>query len=156
MIFGKSESSTQIVLPTKNLEALLILLRVVHGQHHEIPITLPFQTLFDVAILCEKYKTVGLVKIHRIQWLNAMTSSIHEGRLEDRLSVSQIFEHAPSFAEVLSAMIIETGIDTKWRLQRDHGLSFIPNPPQAISSKISMSMQEARKLRICIYVRYCC
>jgi hypothetical protein len=143
MIFGRSGTSSKIFLPTQNLEALLILLRLAHGQQHEVPTELPFQTLFDVAILCEKYKTLGLVMAHRIHWLNIITSSLREGRLEDRLSVSQIFQHAPSFAEVLSEMIIETALDTQWKLQRDHGLSFIPNPPQAISSKIPISQPGA-------------
>jgi hypothetical protein len=136
MIFGeRGDSRKKTFLVVDHFEALLIMLRLAHGLHSQVPTSLAFQTLFNVAILCEKYQAFDLVKVHQIHWLSTMASTLYDGKLEDRLAISQIFKHAPTFAEILSVMIIETGVDTQWHVQRDVGSSFITNSPQPLLGK---------------------
>jgi hypothetical protein len=50
-------------------EALLILLQISHFQFTTVPSKLPLNTLSDVAILCDQYDCVQLVKPWLFQWL---------------------------------------------------------------------------------------
>jgi len=50
-------------------EALMILLSITHLRFTTVPLTLPLDTLSDVAILCDQYACVHLVKPWLPQWL---------------------------------------------------------------------------------------
>jgi hypothetical protein len=50
-------------------EALLILLNITHLRFTTVPLTLPLDTLSDIAILCDQYDCVHLVKPWLSQWL---------------------------------------------------------------------------------------
>lgn len=53
-----------------NGEALLILLRIAHLQFSKVPSTLKsFDTLLALAILCDKYDCVGLIKLWLPPWV---------------------------------------------------------------------------------------
>jgi hypothetical protein len=52
-----------------NGEALLILLRIAHLRFQAIPATLPYQTLLQVAVLCDQYQCINLVRPWLPQWL---------------------------------------------------------------------------------------
>jgi hypothetical protein len=45
-----------------NGEALLVLLRISHLRFHDNPRTLPYQTLLQVAVLCDQYQCINLVR----------------------------------------------------------------------------------------------
>jgi hypothetical protein len=50
-------------------EALLILLNITHLRFTTVPLTLPLHTLSEIAILCDQYACVHLVKPWLPQWL---------------------------------------------------------------------------------------
>lgn len=50
-------------------EALLILLNITHFRFTDVPTTIPEALLSDIAILCDKYDCVHLVKPWASQWL---------------------------------------------------------------------------------------
>jgi hypothetical protein len=132
----------EVFIHADNLDALLILLRLAHGQHYQVPTTIKFRTLLEVSILCEKYKTFDLVVIHRSHWLYGRPSlktlqsqgnwSFLNGYLEDRLLVSQVFRHAPTFDECLFVILINTRTASQWNFQGNVGLSFSLFPPQPL------------------------
>ena len=54
-------------------EALLVLLHIVHLQFSKVPDSLAFETIVQVAVLCDKYDCVGLVK----PWLSLWYEETH-------------------------------------------------------------------------------
>jgi hypothetical protein len=52
-----------------NGEALLILLRIAHLRFQDNPSTLPYQTLLQIAVLCDQYQCINLVRPLLPQWL---------------------------------------------------------------------------------------
>jgi hypothetical protein len=46
-----------------NGEALLLLLRIAHLHYNDIPTTLAYKTLLDIAVLCDHYSCVELVEL---------------------------------------------------------------------------------------------
>jgi len=56
-----NSSNTQIDFTEDNGKALLILLNIAHLQFNKVPSELPFETLLQVAVLCDQYDCVSLV-----------------------------------------------------------------------------------------------
>lgn len=72
----KLETSNLSVEPTEEIdfaedpaEALLILLNITHFRFTTVPLTIPLHILSDIAILCDQYDCVHLVKPWLSQWL---------------------------------------------------------------------------------------
>lgn len=74
-----------------NGEALLILLRIAHLRFHDIPSTLPYQTLLSVAVLCDQYQCINLVRPWLSCWLvNEVKLSTQFGN-ENWLFIAWVF-----------------------------------------------------------------
>ena len=69
-----------------NGEALLILLRIAHLRFHDTPTTLAYQTLLQVAVLCDQYQCINLVRPWLPQWL--ADENNHPGSLVKRIGCS--------------------------------------------------------------------
>ena len=62
--------ATELHFEDDDGEALLLLLRIAHLQFAEVPVSLDFDKLLQVAILCDMYDCVGLVKPWLSTWLS--------------------------------------------------------------------------------------
>jgi hypothetical protein len=68
-----SESNkAEIVFPDDSPDAFLVILRIIHWQHQELPSTFTKDQLLDLAIVCDKYFLHDIVKmaIHSKNWLS--------------------------------------------------------------------------------------
>ncbi len=52
----------KVSLPDDDPKYLLLLLNIVHLQFHKVPQVLPTKDLFEMAVLCDKYDTVRVVR----------------------------------------------------------------------------------------------
>jgi hypothetical protein len=57
----ESEAS-EIPLPDDDVDAMLLVLRIAHLRFHELPKTLEYKALFNLAVVCDKYDLVHLVR----------------------------------------------------------------------------------------------
>ena len=58
----RSFSHGEMDLPEDDADALLCVLRIAHLQFRSIPETLDYAQLFNLAIICDKYDTVAVVR----------------------------------------------------------------------------------------------
>lgn len=58
----RSLTHGEMELPEDDADALLYVLRIAHLQFRRIPATLEFVDLLNVAIICDKYDTVEIVR----------------------------------------------------------------------------------------------
>lgn len=73
---GFQESkSKEVDFSDDNEEALLLLLRIAHLQYSTLPIALTFEQLDQLAILCDKYDTVTLVRPWLEKWVTTELKS---------------------------------------------------------------------------------
>lgn len=63
------EPTEEIDFAEDPAEALLILLNITHFRFTVVPLTLPLDTLSDIAILCDQYDCVHLINPWLSQWL---------------------------------------------------------------------------------------
>ena len=74
-----------------NGEALLILLRIAHLRFHDTPTTLPYETLLQVAVLCDQYQCVNLVRPWLSQWLADEEKSSMKFGQENWMFIAWVF-----------------------------------------------------------------
>ncbi|KAJ5746583.1 hypothetical protein N7520_011765 [Penicillium odoratum] len=70
------EGSVEVTAESWNLEALLIVLRAIHGQHYDIPEKLTLEMLAQVAAIADYYKCKERLHILKGIWINNMKESV--------------------------------------------------------------------------------
>lgn len=91
-------------------EALLILLRIAHCQFSMLPSDLEFETILEMAILCNKYDCVGLVHSWLELWLvNEERECVDPGH-EDWLFIAWVFGREKVFQTLARKLLREMKI----------------------------------------------
>ena len=102
-----SDDSGPIDFSEDNGEALLLLLRIAHLQFNKVPSTLTFESILDVAILCDKYDCVGLVSPWLSSWLlKEETQSMEQGH-EEWLFIAWVFGKEKTFEKLATKLVKE-------------------------------------------------
>lgn len=113
-------------------EALLILFRIAHCQFRKIPSTLEFKSILDVAVLCDKYDCVGLVKPWLALWLaKEKTEPGHE----EWLYIAWVFGLEKIFQTLARKLIKEIAINDKGECLTSTGEIFSSQMPPDIIGK---------------------
>ncbi|BCS00359.1 uncharacterized protein AKAW2_50700S [Aspergillus luchuensis] len=95
-----SKGSVEITAESWDIEALLILLRAIHGQQSEIPRKLSLEMLAKVAVLINYYDCKDAVSILTDLWINALEEKVPESGSRDLMLwvwVSQFFKLSSQF-----------------------------------------------------------
>jgi hypothetical protein len=94
-----------------NREALLTLLRISHLRFQDNPATLPYETLLQVAVLCDQYQCINLVKPWLPQWLvDEKECSLKVGH-ENWLFIAWVFGREDIFAALASMIVQRVKVD---------------------------------------------
>jgi hypothetical protein len=114
-------------------EALLLLLRIAHLQYDDIPTTLAYKTLLNVAVLCDRYSCVELVEPWLSEWLSGEEKSSKEAGHENWLFIAWVFGRDKNFSDLAVRMVREarTSDDGKCLILSGVEVSG-PMPPKAL------------------------
>lgn len=82
----QSQSSTEVVLQDDDPDALLILLRLIHGRFRQVPRTVALGTLTQIAILVDKYELFETTDPLIDQWLLGAKETLPAELNDDLLS----------------------------------------------------------------------
>lgn len=94
-------------------EALLILLRIAHCQFKKLPSTLDYETIVELAILCDKYDCVELVQPWLASWLVNEEPEYKKPGYEDWLFIAWAFGKERIFEELAPILLEEMSINDK-------------------------------------------
>jgi hypothetical protein len=94
-----------------NGEALLILLRIAHLRFQDNPATLPYQTLLQVAVLCDPYQCINLVRPWLPQWLADEETSSLKSSQENWLFIAWVFGREKVFKELATRMVQRVSVN---------------------------------------------
>ena len=115
---SKEESESH--LPYKKLdfkeddaEALFTLLRTAHLQFSKVPATLTFESILNIAVLCDKYDCVGLVKPWLNSWLANESTQYKEPGHEEWLFVAWVFGRENIFKAFAAKLVCEVRTNSK-------------------------------------------
>ncbi|KAL4995494.1 hypothetical protein BDV10DRAFT_174621 [Aspergillus recurvatus] len=101
----RQKGSAEITVESWDLEAILILLRAIHGQNYRIPRKLTIELLAKVAVIADYYDCREAVDILGHMWINALEEAIPLTYCRDLvlwLWVSWFFQFPAQFKEATS------------------------------------------------------
>lgn len=94
-----------------NIEALLPLLHIAHLQFSVVPQTLSFKTLLEVAVLCDKYDCVELVKPWLPSWLVKENTQSQVRGNEQWLFIAWVFNREKIFESLVAQLAFRNKIE---------------------------------------------
>ena len=106
----------QIEFPDDDLDALLIVLRVAHLKFRELPDSLSFKGLVKLAVVCDKYDTMGVVRRWLPQWLAPWYKKSCSPGYEEWLSIVWTTGDNATFRTTTKHLIESCDMDTAGRL----------------------------------------
>jgi hypothetical protein len=89
-----------------NGEALLILLRIAHLRFHDTPTTLPYQTLLQVAVLCDQYQCINLVHPWLSQWLADEKTASRKFGQENWMFIAWVFGREKVYEKLARDLVL--------------------------------------------------
>lgn len=94
------ESGRQIITRTWDVEAMTIILNIIHGHHREVPRSLSLETLAKLALVIDYYEFHEVVEVFVDVWLNKLTKDLPTAYGKEStlwLLVSWVFGRAEIF-----------------------------------------------------------
>lgn len=126
----REATEQEVRFPEDDLDALLIVLRIAHLKFRQLPESVTFKGLVDLAVLCDKYDTVAVVR----KWLPQRLAPWHKHHLspgfEEWLSVAWTFGDFATFPILTTSLVVSCDIDGAGRLchlGKPLSISTVPN-----------------------------
>lgn len=113
-------------------DALLLLLRIAHLEFAELPATLTYEQLLDVAILCDKYDVLRLVRPWSAKWEDSWKPSACDSGHEESLFIAWTFGDVETYTKVTRLLVTESTSNDAGQCLRDGKLLEKDMPPGAI------------------------
>lgn len=110
-------------------DSALLLLRIAHLQFRKVPFFLSFNSLLNVATLCDYYNCVDLVRPWLDYWLRDSVASSRKPGQEEWLFIAWAFGRVEIFKTLASKMVLEVMTNDKQECLTLQGKIFaIPLP----------------------------
>ena len=112
----KEAERQEVEFPDDDLDALLIILRVAHLKFRDLPDSLSFKGLVNLAVVSDKYDTVGVVRRWLPQWLGPWYKESCSPGYEEWLSIVWTTGDNATFRTTTKHLIESCSIDNAGRL----------------------------------------
>lgn len=109
-------SQEEIPLPDDDADALLIVLRIAHLAWREVPESISFDNLADLAVLCDKYDVIHLVRPWLARWQSRPRLLETSPGHEERLFIAWTFGDYISFVTHAKNLVLSCKTDDTGRL----------------------------------------
>jgi hypothetical protein len=135
--FQESNPDAPVEFPEDDPDALLILLRIAHLQFHEIPKSISFAWLTELAILYDKYDSVGLLQPFIEQWISPWTLLCLEPGYEAWLFIAWSFGCEQIFNLLAASLVLSIELDGDGRILNSGNELLVDHmPPGSIGKSI--------------------
>ncbi|ORY13577.1 hypothetical protein BCR34DRAFT_561762 [Clohesyomyces aquaticus] len=119
--------ATSIDLPEDDPHAMLIVLRIAHYQHKELPKKLTMEELVNLAVVCDKYDTVHLVRhfLDQYNWTAPNKNCTLYSSYGESLFVSWTFGNLEDFQRVARDVLMNIEVDRNGAVGKGWALSHL-------------------------------
>lgn len=97
----------RLVLEDDNPEALAVILFALHCQNKFVPVTISFQNLLDLAIICDKYDCAAAVSLWTDIWTKDWKKMAQDAGYEQWLFIAWTFGVEDVFQSLSKKLIME-------------------------------------------------
>jgi hypothetical protein len=150
MIFGPWAEGwkKEIEFPDDDPEAVLIVLGIAHLKFKDRPKKLTYDQLVDLAIVCDKYDTVGVVRPFLTEWIGDLKMHVQPGK-EEWIFYAWTFGYTTDFFVAVQTLVRESTTDADGCLL--HGNKPLGGrfPPDLLGTSFSLSLLNSLFAVIC-------
>jgi len=134
---NQNSSDTQIDFTEDNGKALLVLLNIAHLKFNKVPSELPFETLLQVAMLCDQYDCVSLVGPWLKRWMKDEVWESEQPGQEAWLFIAWAFGRKKVFETLATKLAAEMHINAEGQYVTSAGqlLDTTGLPPDILGNK---------------------
>lgn len=101
----------EVHLAEDDFDALRVILGIAHLQFKKVPKLLSYHQLLKIAIICDKYDTVGLVRPCLPRWEKSASASAVDAGYEERLFVAWTFGCFSTYETLSRHLVLSCTID---------------------------------------------
>ncbi|KAF2804007.1 uncharacterized protein BDZ99DRAFT_452478 [Mytilinidion resinicola] len=112
-------SEKEVEFPDDNPEALLIVLGIAHLRFKERPKVLLYRQLVELAVICDKYDTVAVIRPFLQEWIGFEEMKVGPG-MEEWIFVAWTFGIKDKFIRGVQDLVRDTSADSQGRLILKH------------------------------------
>ena len=148
--FMESSSNGTVQFTEDNAAALLLILRIAHLQFRKVPDVLEFQELVELAVVCDKYDTAGLVRPWIKQWeesLRERSIRVEESGREEYLFFAWNFGDLPTYEKIADRLICNATCDDRGHFYVDGYLLGRNMPPGAVGESSTVGVLDVNSLQ---------
>ncbi|KAK0516482.1 hypothetical protein JMJ35_001085 [Cladonia borealis] len=127
----RSLTHGDVDFPEDDPDALLCILRIAHLQFRKIPETLDYAKLLNLAIICDKYDTVALVRPWVAKWEEQTKALAWNTGCEGYLFIAWTFGDSPTYEKLAKPLVYDSTSDKAGRLLNCSGNLIGDNFPPA-------------------------
>jgi hypothetical protein len=127
--FRESNPDVLVEFPEDDPDMLLILLRIAHLQFHDVPKSISFDWLVEIAVLCDKYDCVGLVHPYIESWMDPWIDHCLEPSYERWLFIAWTFGCQQIFSLLMTFLVRSVEVDSDGKMlnsKKEILLDYIP------------------------------
>jgi hypothetical protein len=106
-----AEGCSEVSLPEDNFEALLFLLRLAHLKFEDLPETLTFPDLYELAVVCDKYDAAGPVKLFLDKYSGPYKIFVSNPWYEEWLFIAWAFGLRETYQSSIKAIIWNSAVE---------------------------------------------
>ncbi|KAF2190887.1 hypothetical protein K469DRAFT_512956, partial [Zopfia rhizophila CBS 207.26] len=157
-MFGErwaESEATEVPLPDDDVEAMVTVLRIAHLRFDEVPQKhgLSFKQLLSLAIICDKYDTVKIVRpfMYLHEWHLKWRPQVAKPGYEEWLFISWTFGYPEIFEIVAQHLLMTVYIDQSGNCLTENGKPIAANMPPGIIERIL----KVREDTISAILRHC-
>ena len=144
--FRESFSNGEVQFVEDDAATLLLILRIAHLQFRKVPKALNFQGMVNLAVLCDKYDTAGLVRPWIKQWETSLKIDLEEPGCQEYLFFAWTFGDLSSYEKIAKRLIYESTCDNKGQLFADGHLLGKNLPPGSLGGSSPVGIVACSKL----------
>ncbi len=106
--WSTSAANREVAFPDDDPGALLVLLNISHLNFDQLPTTMEFDTLLNIAVLCDKYDMVKVIRPWIPKWAEPLRSHALERGHEEYAFIAWTFGDQVAFDVVIRRMVMKS------------------------------------------------
>lgn len=117
---------TEVHLPKDDPSAVLLMCKLLHLQHHDLPATLSSTELFELAVAADKYDSTRQLQFAAFRWFQAASKHPYViDALIELTTAAHLFGDATHFKHFTHIIVFEKNICMTQLLEK-RAMSFLP------------------------------
>ncbi|OCK85709.1 hypothetical protein K432DRAFT_413101 [Lepidopterella palustris CBS 459.81] len=149
--FAKT-STKQVTSLNDDPDSLLIVLNVAHIRFKELPSALGFAQIVQLALVCDAYDTVQVVRPFLPEWTRPYEHAILRAGYEEWLFVAYTFGYMEAFKSIAHHLTLHAAIDEDGRCINQNGRVMDGHfPPDIINNILQVRYKTIWKFLRCCY-----